>query len=53
VGLGFIAQLDDAEHGTRDSGAERWEREQRATTEHLRRLLDERPGAEPRAEAPP
>lgn len=41
----IVAQLDAAEHGTHDRGAERWERDLRATTEHLRRLLDERPGA--------
>ena len=41
----IIAQLDAAEHGTRDRGAERWEQHLRATTEHLRRLLDEHPGA--------
>lgn len=41
----IIAQLDATEHGFRDRGAERWERDLRATTEHLRQLLDERPGA--------
>jgi hypothetical protein len=41
----IIAQLDAAGHGIRDRGAERWERDLRATTAHLRRLLDERPGA--------
>ena len=29
----------------RDRDAERWERDLRDTTEHLQRLLDERPGA--------
>jgi hypothetical protein len=41
----IIAQLDAGEHGVRDRGAERWELDVRATTERLRRLLDERPGA--------
>ncbi len=41
----IIAQLDAAEHGARNRGAERWERDLRATTEHLRQLLDERPSA--------
>lgn len=41
----MIEQLDRAEAGDRDEEAERWEREIRATTEHLRELLDERPGA--------
>lgn len=38
-------QLDRAEAGSHDGAAERWERDVRATTEHLRELLDERPGA--------
>ncbi len=41
----IIGQLDAAEHGVRDQGADRWERDLRVTTEHLRQLLDERPGA--------
>jgi len=41
----IIAQIDAAEHGVRDRGTERWERDLRATAEHLRQLLDERPGA--------
>lgn len=41
----IVAELDAAEHGFRDRAAERWERDLRATTEHLRQLLDERPGA--------
>jgi hypothetical protein len=39
-----IAQLDEAD-SHRDAAQERWEHDIRATTEHLRRLLDERPGA--------
>jgi len=39
-----IDQLDAAEH-TRNQAQERWERDLRATTDHLRQLLDERPGA--------
>lgn len=39
-----IDQLDSAQRA-RDEDRERWEREVRATTDHLRRLLDERPGA--------
>jgi aryl-alcohol dehydrogenase-like predicted oxidoreductase len=39
-----IAQLDEAEQSG-NTARERWERDLRATTEHLRRLLDERPGA--------
>jgi len=39
-----IDQLDAAEHA-RDQAQERWERDLRATTDHLRQLLDERPGA--------
>jgi aryl-alcohol dehydrogenase-like predicted oxidoreductase len=39
-----IDQLDVVQHA-RDQAQERWERDLRATTEHLRRLLDERPGA--------
>ena len=39
-----IDQLDAATEA-RDQARERWERDIRATTEHLRRLLDERPGA--------
>lgn len=38
-----INQLDAAER-VRDEAAEQWERDLRTTTEHLRRLLDERPG---------
>lgn len=38
-------QLDRAEAENRDADAERWERDVRATTKHLRELLDERPGA--------
>lgn len=41
----MIEQLDRAEAGGRDPAADRWERDLRATTEHLRELLDERPGA--------
>ncbi|MGH3500760.1 MAG: hypothetical protein ACRDQA_07670 [Nocardioidaceae bacterium] len=41
----MIEQLDRAETGDRNADAERWECEVRATTEHLRELLDERPGA--------
>lgn len=41
----MIEQLDRAEVGDRDPHADRWERDLRATTEHLRELLDERPGA--------
>jgi uncharacterized protein YdiU (UPF0061 family) len=40
-----IEHLDEAEAGTRDLRDEQWERNLRATTEHLRALLDERPGA--------
>jgi len=39
-----IAQLDAAER-QRDVAQERWERDLRATADHLRQLLDERPGA--------
>lgn len=39
-----VAHLDEAER-RRDVAQERWEQDLRATTEHLRRLLDERPGA--------
>jgi len=39
-----IDALDAAEQ-IRDRAEERWERDLRATTERLRRLLDERPGA--------
>lgn len=39
-----LAQLDEAT-GATDPGADRWERDFRATAEHLRQLLDERPGA--------
>ncbi|MGH3769230.1 MAG: hypothetical protein ACRDS0_21130 [Pseudonocardiaceae bacterium] len=39
-----IDQLDAAEHA-RDQAHERWERDLRTTTDHLRQLLDERPGA--------
>lgn len=39
-----IDQLDVVQHA-RDQAQERWERDLRATTEHLRQLLDERPGA--------
>ena len=39
-----IDQLDAAEHA-RDRAQERWERDLRATTDHLRQLLDQRPGA--------
>jgi len=39
-----IDALDAAEQ-FRDRAEERWERDLRSTTEHLRRLLDERPGA--------
>ena len=39
-----IDRLDAAEQ-LRDQAAERWERDLRATTDHLRQLLDERPGA--------
>ena len=38
-----LAQLDAAKGA--DDYTQRWEREVRATTEHLRKLLDERPGA--------
>ncbi|QGK68339.1 hypothetical protein GIY23_01070 [Allosaccharopolyspora coralli] len=41
----MIEQLDRAEAGNRDPGTDRWERDLRATAEHLRELLDERPGA--------
>jgi aryl-alcohol dehydrogenase-like predicted oxidoreductase len=40
----MIAQLDEAEQSG-NTDRERWERDLRTTTEHLRRLLDERPGA--------
>lgn len=41
-----LEQLDAAGRGReRDRAAERWERDFRATSEHLRALLDERPGA--------
>jgi aryl-alcohol dehydrogenase-like predicted oxidoreductase len=40
-----IDQLDRAESGTPEPGEARWERDLRATTEHLRKLLDERPSA--------
>jgi hypothetical protein len=39
-----IAQLDAAER-QRDVAQEHWERDLRATADHLRQLLDERPGA--------
>jgi sugar phosphate isomerase/epimerase len=39
-----LAQLDAAER-RRDDAQERWERDLRETAEHLRHLLDERPGA--------
>ncbi|MGH4013996.1 MAG: hypothetical protein ACRDSL_08735 [Pseudonocardiaceae bacterium] len=39
-----IDQLDTVEQA-RDQVQERWERDLRATTDHLRQLLDERPGA--------
>lgn len=39
-----IDQLDAVEHA-RDQAQDRWERDLRTTTDHLRRLLDERPGA--------
>ncbi|MGH3940396.1 MAG: hypothetical protein ACRDTG_17525, partial [Pseudonocardiaceae bacterium] len=39
-----IDHLDSAEQA-RDHAGERWERDFRATTDHLRQLLDERPGA--------
>jgi uncharacterized protein YdiU (UPF0061 family) len=39
-----IERLEEAEAGARDR-EEQWERDLRATTEHLRELLDERPGA--------
>ena len=38
-----LAQLDAAKGS--DDYAQRWERELRATTEQLQKLLDERPGA--------
>lgn len=38
-----IDRLDSAEE-VRDLAAEQWERDLRATTDRLRRLLDERPG---------
>ncbi len=38
-----IDQLDAVERA-RDQAHERWERDLRATTDHLRQLLDERPG---------
>jgi hypothetical protein len=41
-----LAQLDAAR--SPDDYAQRWERDMRATTEQLRKLLDERPGV-PRA----
>lgn len=41
----MIEQLDRAEAGDRDTAADRWERDFRATSQHLRDLLDERPGA--------
>lgn len=41
----MIEQLDRAEAGAHNPDTDRWERELRATTEHLRQLLDERPGA--------
>ena len=41
----MIKQLDRAEAGAHNPDTDRWERELRATTEHLRQLLDERPGA--------
>jgi aryl-alcohol dehydrogenase-like predicted oxidoreductase len=40
-----IEHFDEAEAGARDLREEQWERDLRATTEHLRELLDERPGA--------
>lgn len=39
-----LAQLDEA-IGAREPDADQWERDFRATAEHLRQLLDERPGA--------
>ncbi|HEX3733126.1 MAG TPA: hypothetical protein VHU91_09435 [Mycobacteriales bacterium] len=39
-----IEHLDAAESG-RDRDTERWERDLRATAEHMRQLLDERPAA--------
>lgn len=41
----MIEQLDRAESETPDPAEARWERDLRSTTEHLRKLLDERPGA--------
>lgn len=40
-----LAQLDEAT-GTRESDTDQWERDFRATAEHMRQLLDERPGAD-------
>jgi len=40
-----IEQLDRAESGTHDPAHARWERDLRATADHLRQLLDERPTA--------
>lgn len=40
-----IEQLDRAETGSSGPADARWERDLRATTEHLRKLLDERPSA--------
>jgi hypothetical protein len=39
-----IAQLDAVDR-PQDDVQDRWERDLRETTEHLRHLLDERPGA--------
>lgn len=41
----MIERLYLAEAGNRDPGADPWERDLRATTEHLRELVDEHPGA--------
>lgn len=41
----MIEQLDRAESGIPAPAEARWERDLRTTTEHLRKLLDERPSA--------
>lgn len=45
VRLWVIEHLDAADRG-RDADSDRWERDFRATADHLRRLLDERPWAD-------
>jgi hypothetical protein len=41
----WVIEHLDAEANARDADEDRWERDLRATTEHLRELLDHRPAA--------